>query len=398
MTLTSENQKDLLTLDSVIRQQLQTAFVGKNEVIDLLLVTVLAGEHLLLLGPPGTAKSALLRRFVQLIGGKSFEYLLTRFTEPNELFGPVDIELFTAKKRWRRLTAGMLPEADLIFLDEIFKANSAILNSLLTVMNERLFYNGIDGAEGENGRGPGVQAQLVPVLSVLGASNELPDDPELQALVDRFPVRVLTGNVPEEATRAMLGRAWELEKENQLLESNRLRPLSDPAKIRSLRKLLPDIDTSEVLEPLLRFVAIARAQGFDLSDRRALRLLRLAAASALLQRRTRCTLQDLWVLRHSWSHPQEAETTARLVREVAGDAVLRDEARPLEEIAREVVSQQSLLPMRSTDPERLAALHRLHTLLAELEVHPGDAADRRRLQEQLRGIQDRLMTAMQAVV
>ena len=213
--LSPEHEAQLDTLWTVVRGQLRQAFVAKTEIIDLLVVCVVAGEHLLLLGPPGTAKTALVQRFVNLIDADCFEYLLTKFTEPNELFGPVDIELLTEKKRYRRLTEGMLPDANMIFLDEIFKANSAILNTLLTVMNERVFYNGSD-----NGA-PGLHAHPLPVLSVFGASNELPDDTELQALVDRFAVRALTGNVPEEHTRAMLDKGWMLERERARFQDKR---------------------------------------------------------------------------------------------------------------------------------------------------------------------------------
>src|SRR5256885_385562 len=111
-------------------------FLDKQEIIRLLLVSALAGEHMILVGPPGTAKSALIRMFARLIDAQYFEYLLTRFTEPNELFGPVDINAFREGKYQRRVE-GMLPEAEVVFLDEVFKSNSAILNALLSLLNER---------------------------------------------------------------------------------------------------------------------------------------------------------------------------------------------------------------------------------------------------------------------
>ena len=121
---------------------LKSVFIGKDEIVDLLGVSLVAKENLFLLGPPGTAKSAIIRLFSKCIkNGKNFEYLLTRFTEPNEIFGPFDIrklkdgELITN-------TEGMMPEASLVFLDEIFNANSAILNSLLMALNERVFRRG----------------------------------------------------------------------------------------------------------------------------------------------------------------------------------------------------------------------------------------------------------------
>ena len=117
---------------------LKHRFVGREEVVDLIALALVAGEHLFLYGPPGTAKSALIRAFAQSVAGRYFEYLLTRFSEPNELFGPIDL----VKLREGTVTTvitGMLPEAEFVFLDELFNANSAILNNLLTVLNERIF-------------------------------------------------------------------------------------------------------------------------------------------------------------------------------------------------------------------------------------------------------------------
>src|SRR3984885_13146225 len=124
-----------------VLEPMKRTFVGKDEIIDLIGIALVAGENLFLLGPPGTAKSAVIFELGRRLRGKTFEYLLTRFTEPNELFGPFDIR----KLREGELvtnTEGMLPEAALVFLDELLNANSAILNSLLMVLNERVFRRG----------------------------------------------------------------------------------------------------------------------------------------------------------------------------------------------------------------------------------------------------------------
>ncbi|MBV9946943.1 MAG: AAA family ATPase, partial [Myxococcales bacterium] len=160
---------------------LQQRFLGKDEVIRLLLVATIAGEHAVLIGPPGTAKSALIRTFARLIHARYFEYLLTRFTEPNEIFGPVDIAAFR-EGRYERRTAGMLPEAEIVFLDEVFKSNSAILNALLTLLNERKYTSG-------------GQVLKCPLISVFAASNEVPGDETLTAIFDRFLVRVHSDNL-----------------------------------------------------------------------------------------------------------------------------------------------------------------------------------------------------------
>lgn len=141
----------------------------------LLLLAALSGEHILFIGPPGTAKSELGRRLSKLCAGSFFERLLTKFSVPEELFGPLSMRALEDDK-YVRQTEGYLPDASVAFIDEIFKANSAILNTLLTVLNERLFDNGSKRTE-------------IPLLCLVGASNELPESEELDALYDRFLVR-----------------------------------------------------------------------------------------------------------------------------------------------------------------------------------------------------------------
>ncbi|WP_236705042.1 AAA family ATPase [Hymenobacter sp. AT01-02] len=159
-----------------VARHLKNTFVGKDDIIDLMCICLVGRENLFLLGPPGTAKSALVRALAQRLQGKTFEYLLTRFTEPNELFGPFDIRRLREGDLVTN-TEGMLPEANLVFLDELLNANSAILNSLLMVLNERVFRRGRE-------------TRPLPALLMVGASNHLPEDDALQALFDRFLVRV----------------------------------------------------------------------------------------------------------------------------------------------------------------------------------------------------------------
>src|SRR6266545_4257585 len=123
-----------------LRVELMARFPERKDVIDGALAAVLAGEHVLLLGPPGTAKSALVRTIAQAFGGRYFERLLTKFSTPEELFGPVSLKALE-QDRFARVTADKIPEAEFAFVDEIFKANSAILNSLLSLVNERVFHN-----------------------------------------------------------------------------------------------------------------------------------------------------------------------------------------------------------------------------------------------------------------
>lgn len=155
---------------------LKSQFLERDEVIDGMLCAALAGEHVLLVGAPGSAKSALVTTFAKCVQGANyFEWLLSKFTVPEELFGPISV-LGLKDEKYRRVTTAKLPEAVIGFVDEVFKGNSAILNTLLPIMNERKFYN--NGAP-----------VTIPLRMLVGASNELPDGAELAAVYDRFLVR-----------------------------------------------------------------------------------------------------------------------------------------------------------------------------------------------------------------
>src|SRR5438270_5326918 len=168
------------------RKSLGRFFVDKQELIDLMLVTAVAGEPLLLVGPPGTAKSDLVLKFKDALGVREddyFEYMLTRFTEPSEIIGPIDINKLR-DGRYVRREQGKLPTARLAFLDEIFKSNSAILNILLTIINEKKFYQ--DGVP-----------QPVRLRVLFAATNEVPEQSELSALKDRFVLKAESRSVQE---------------------------------------------------------------------------------------------------------------------------------------------------------------------------------------------------------
>src|SRR5947208_14559121 len=179
--------EDLRRKINRFRTSLGRFFVAKQELIDLMVVAAVAQEPLLLVGPPGTAKSDLVLKFKDALGIAEedyFEYMLTRFTEPSEIVGPIDINQLR-EGRYVRREQGKLPTARLAFLDEIFKSNSAILNILLTIVNERKFYQ--DG-----------MPQPVRLRVLFAATNEVPEQSELGALKDRFVLKAESRSVQEE--------------------------------------------------------------------------------------------------------------------------------------------------------------------------------------------------------
>ena len=293
----NKNIKDIAErFNRDVIQVMKKTFVAKDEVIDLLAVSLVAGENLFILGPPGTAKSALVQELARHLDGNSFDYLLTRFTEPNELFGPFDIR----KLREGELvtnTMGMLPEAELVFLDELLNANSAILNSLLTVLNERVFRRGRENHE-------------LPTLMVVGASNNLPEDDALNALFDRFLLRVYCGPVADEELQNVLTAGWALDmhkvKEEAKMSFN---------EIRQLQTTLKSVDLSNVISHYAELIHRIRHAGIDISDRRAVKLQKLIAASALICGRTQATVSDLWVMQYIWDLEEQQEILRALVQD-----------------------------------------------------------------------------------
>jgi len=281
---------------------LEGQFLGKEEIIRLLFVSAIAGEHLVMVGPPGTAKSALLRGFAQVIEAKYFDYLLTRFTEPNEIFGPVDIQAFR-DGQYRRRIEGMLPEAEVVFLDEIFKANSAILNSLLTLLNARKFMHGNETVR-------------VPLISLYAASNEVPTDDALSALFDRFLLRVRVDYLDSYHFRGLLQKGIELEARGLDPSAKVLKPMVTAAELLGLQRNFGDLlnFSEDFLTTFKGLVFQIRSEGVGLSDRRIVKLLKLFAASAAFDGRTQVNDSDLFVLRHVWNTPEQEE----LLQEIVG--------------------------------------------------------------------------------
>jgi MoxR-like ATPase len=357
-----------------VARQLNTQFLDKQEIIRLMLVSAIAGEHMVIVGPPGTAKSAMIDMFARLVDAQYFEYLLTRFTEPNELFGPVDIAAFR-EGRYTRRVEGMLPQAEIVFLDEIFKSNSAILNSLLQLINERKFVNGSSVLD-------------VPLISLYAASNEIPNDENLAAMFDRFLLRVLSDNLDSYHFHELMNKGIQLEVNKMTGRGKGLRPVISAADLRALQGAYDRFMTfpEDFLAKYKGLIFQIRSEGISVSDRRAVKLLKLFAASAVFDGRTRVHDGDFFVLRHIWNNLDQVELLEEIVNPIV-DAYYRehpDERRfigpqaSLDDLLTELNLIRQLLTSQTelSDIQLFSQLKNLNEIKAALAAMPSDTASR----------------------
>ncbi|WP_369232434.1 AAA family ATPase [Streptomyces sp. R21] len=292
-------------------KEVKQDFVGRDEVVDLLGLAALCQEHILVIGPPGTAKTRLLDRFCQVLDTQPFSYLLTRFTEPAELFGPLNVELFQKQSIYEVNTEGMLPQARVAFLDEVFQGSSAILNTLLTLINERTFHTGRTVIR-------------TPLVTLVGSSNEIPADPVLDAFSDRFLLRCNLDYVADDEVEEVLALGWQGERERiaRGWDDDGNSPLTDhdrnlvsiaPGDLHTLQRAVADIDVSEIRGTYTRILQGFRAEGIAFSDRRAVRAQKVFAASALLAGRGSAGPADLARLVNLWTDPRDEPSIRRIV-------------------------------------------------------------------------------------
>jgi len=301
----------LVTLIRKFKEELKKPLIGREEKALVITLGVMTAEHAILIGEPGTAKSAMARRAADLIRAKFFKYLLTRYTDPDELFGPLDINALR-EGRYVRITTNRLPEAEIVFLDEIFNASSAIPNTLLTLMNERIIYDGYREIQ-------------VPLWTLISASNSVPDEPEYRALYDRFLLRHFVKPVSEDKWEALLEATWVIEKEGYRAP----RSLFTISELKEIYNVVLNVDLSSIKPKLVKIYAAIEDQGVHISDRRKGKALKVIAAHSLLQGRIKAIDEDLVVLKYI--APQTLEEAEKTYIVLLEEVNLRD--RVLEEIA-----------------------------------------------------------------
>ena len=285
-------------------EDLKEDFIGRDDAIEVIALATLCREHVLLIGPPGTAKTALLTRFARLLDTQPFTYLLTRFTEPTELFGPIDVKEFNANSRFRVNTEGMLPRARLAFLDEVFEGSSAILNSLLTLINERRFYNGSQPEDSN-------------LITLLGAANDVPEDPVLAAFSDRFLLRCELTYVDDDEIGQVLDVGWREEEALMRhgggagVETRRNEAHFAQSSLETLQSAVAKIDLAPIRAVYGEILRDLRAQRVAFSDRRAVKAQKVFAASALLAGRREAEVSDLATLVHLWTDRRDEDAIRR---------------------------------------------------------------------------------------
>jgi len=320
--------EELRTRINRFRTSLGRFFVQKQEIIDLMVIAAIAQEPLLLVGPPGTAKSDLVVKFKDALGideGDYFEYMLTRFTEPSEIIGAIDIQELREGRHIRR-KQGKLPTARMAFLDEIFKSNSAILNILLSIINERKFYQ--DGVP-----------EPVPLRVLFAATNEVPEQGELAALKDRFVLKVMSDSVAEshfqelidaglqsESHRSLNRKPWaeglctldDFVKANRYLTYMFARRSDGPGGEEQTDRTLffPD----DVFREYQRLVkTLMREDRIFISDRKLVKLYKLLRARAWLFAGGTVSRGDLGLLAYLGESLAEIESLRRKVPELLGE-------------------------------------------------------------------------------
>jgi MoxR-like ATPase len=331
--------RDIPEASRALRDALSHAargLVERESLLEIVALAAVAGEHVLVVGPPGTAKSEAVRRVASAVGGTYFEYLLGRFTEPSEIFGPIDLRKLK-EGVVETETTGMMPEAEFVFLDEVFRGSTAILNTLLGILNERVFRRGHSRVS-------------CPLRVCVGATNDLPTDDSLAAFADRFLARVFVDPIPDPLLEDLLEGGWRLAQGQAAREAS-----VDDVSV--LAQAAAAMDLARLRPHLAHALRLLRAAGIHLSDRRSVKSQRLIAAAAAMAGRSEPTEADLWPLIVAVPTREEQSTAREALAEVlsrsenAALAAAAEEASagPLARATRLVASAHETLGARPAD-------------------------------------------------
>lgn len=325
-------------------------FRERKDEIHGLFCALLAKEHVFWLGSPGTAKSELIRAFASVFDAPYFELLLTRFTPPEKLFGPVDIAALKAGK-YRHITTDKLPECKIALLDEIWNANSAILNELLTMMNERLFHN--DG-----------KPTKCPLITAVCASNGLPEDDSLKAMFDRILLRYHVEYLTDKSFWDVVANA---PASGDWAEKIALLPKISQADIEQAQKDVAFVTIgTETADALLAMRQALKSDGIIISDRRFIRATKVLRANAYLEGRASVGDDDYEILQHIlWEQPTQIAAIKKVIQKCANPIWTR--ASDLYDAAKEVGGKA----LAATDDQKavigVEAASKLKKGLAELK-------------------------------
>ena len=302
-TIESTRSSRVLTSLAECKDYLLSRFIGRADEINAILLSLVSKQHCVLLGPPGTGKSLIINTISKMFNKMYFNYLLTKFTTPDEIFGVVDIKKLREEGILEFKTGKKMPESDLVFLDEIFKGSSAILNALLMIMNERTFVNGSNVID-------------VPIWSVFGASNEGPER-GLEALYDRFLFRVFSDYIDPSNWSRYMDAYWKIRKEKTTVSI----PIADFDMIREMHSKIMTVDWHDIKENLLVIFKKLAEHGIEVSDRRKGRCIVAICASAVMDDRDVAKNKDLMCLKFIVpSTKDDVQTVNQIIVEIAGKA------------------------------------------------------------------------------